>query len=277
MTEAIIKRLGIFDKTTREYAYTIVFEKVEMFDPHYARCNETGNIVEVRTKRSFANFLPKDKLRPVKEYYKISANKAKSFDDECYVDFDPYCGSYIEWDTMASSIQKLLSSKVMFMTEIGGNKLYERRTPMNNIMHKNLWVYIGDEQCVCITEDSLGEDIPLPDKFIKQAKARKDKERIKQSRIKLFETFILPGVLDIEGLHYRKNAQEFYIESNDIQNLMEKYIKEVIIPKFEEAGAHINIDDFKVGPFMYCKYELPLEKVKLDNIDDIEQQACEGE
>lgn len=277
MTETVIKRLGVFDKTTGKYAFTIVFKKVELLNSHYARCNERGNIVDVRTKLSFANFLPKDKLRPVKEYYAISANESKSFDDKCYIDFDPYCGSYIEWDTMAPNIQKLLSAKVVFMTKIGGDEFYKRRASIDNIMHKYLHMYIGYGQRVLITEGSLGEDIPIPDRFMKQIKARDDKERIKQSRIKLFETFILPGLLDIEGLHYRKNAQEFYMDSGDIQNLIKKYIKEVVIPKFEEAGAHINIDDFNVGPFMYCKYEIPLEKVKLDNIDDIEQQAYEGE
>jgi hypothetical protein len=105
---------------------------------------------------------------------------------------------------------------------------------------------------------------------MKRIKARKDKERKKQSRIKLFETFILPGVMDIEGFHYNTRAQKFCIDEGDIHRLIKKHIKEVVIPKFEEAGAHINIDDFKVGAFMYCKYELPLEKVKLDNIDDVE-------
>lgn len=270
MTETVIKKLGIFDKTTGKYAFTIVFKKIEMLDPYYARCNETGDIVEVRPKLSFANFLPKNKLRPVKEYYEISANQSKSFDDECYIDVDPYDGSHIDWAIMASSIQKLLSSKVVFATDIDGDKFYERRTPMNNIMHKDLYMYIGYGQRVFITEDSLGEDIPLPDKVIKQAKARKDKERKKQSRIKLFETFILPGLIDIEGMTYNTRTQEFCMDSGAIHNLIKKYIKEVVIPKFEEAGAHINIDDFKVGPFMYCKYELPLKKVKLDNIDDIE-------
>lgn len=270
MTETVIKKLGIFDKTTREHAYTIVFEKVEMLDPHYARCNETGNVVEVRTKRSFANFLPKDKLRPVKEYYEISTDGSKSFDDECYIDVNHYDGYHIDWTVMASSIQKLLSSRVVFATDIDGDKFYERRTPINNIMRKDLWLNIDYGQCVFVTEDSLGEDIPLPDKFIEQAKARKDEERKKQSRIKLFETFILPGLMDIEGFHYNTRTQEFCMDSGDIHRLIKKYIKEVVIPKFEEAGAHINIDDFEVGPFMYCKYEIPLKKVKLDNIDDVE-------
>jgi hypothetical protein len=121
-----------------------------------------------------------------------------------------------------------------------------------------------------ITEDLLGEDIPTPDRAFKQIRAREDKERKKQSRNTLFETFILPGVMDIEGFHYNTHAQKFYMDEVDIHRLIKKHIKEVVIPKFEEAGAHINIKDFKVGTFMYCKYELPLEKVKLDNIDDAE-------
>ena len=60
------------------------------------------------------------------------------------------------------------------------------------------------------------------------------------------------------------------MKESDIHYLIEKHIKEVIIPKFEEAGAQINIKDFEVGAFMCCHYKLPLAKVKLDNIDDVE-------
>jgi hypothetical protein len=269
MTKTVIKKLGVFDKTTRKHAYTIVFEKVEMFT-RYVHCNETGNIVDLRKSQSFASFLPKDKLRPVKEYYEILTNKSKSFDDKCYVDINPRLADEIEWAIMEPIIQKFLSSKVVFITDIDRDNFYERQAPIENWMHKNLWIYAGYTPWGFITEDLLGEDIPIPDKFIEQAKARKDKERKKQSRIKLFETFVLPGVIDIEGFHYNTYAQKFCIDEGDIHRLIKKHIKEVVIPKFEEAGAHINIDDFKVGAFMYCKYELPLEKVKLDNIDDAE-------
>jgi hypothetical protein len=272
MTEAVIKKLGIFDKTTREYKFTIIFKKEGMFDSNYARCDEDGDIVDVRTNRSFAKLSPKDKLRPVKGYYKISANKSESFDDECYVDIIPYYESYsyIDWDAMASSIQKLLSAKVVFITGYNEHDFYVRQTPIDNVMYnKHLRMYLG-EQRVLVTEDSLGEDIPIPDRFMKRIKARKDKERKKQSRIKLFETFILPGVIDIEGFHYDRDDQKFYMDEVDIYRLTKKYIEEVVISKFEEAGAHMSIDDFKVGPFMYCKYEIPLENVTLDNIDDVE-------
>ena len=270
MTETIIKKLGIFDKTTREYAFTIVFEKTTLDKPYYVHCNEKGDIVDLRKKQSYVNFLPTDKLKSVKEYYEVSANKSKSFDDECYIDVDTHYRYYIDWAAMASSIQKLLSSKVIFMTDIGGDKFLQRQAPMENIICKDLELSLSFTTRVLIAKDSLGEDISIPDRAIKQAKAREDKERKKQSRRKIFETFILPGLRDIEGLTYNPHTQEFYMGSYDIQKLIIKYIKEVIIPKFEEAGAHISINDFKNGPFMYCKYELPLEKVKLDNIDDVE-------
>lgn len=270
MTETIIKKLGIFDKTTREYVFTIVFEKAILDKPYYVHCNEKGDIVDLRKKQSYVNFLPTDKLKPVKEYYEVSANKSKLFDDECYIDVDTHYRYYIDWAAMASSIQKLLSSKVIFMTDIGGDRFLQRQAPMENIMHRDLELSLSFTTRVLIAKDSLGEDIPIPDRAIKQAKAREDKADKKERRNRIFETFVLPGLLDIEGFHYNTDNQKFYMDYRDIHHLIEKHIKEVVMPKFEEAGAQINIDDFEVGAFMYCDYRLPLEKVKLDNIDDVE-------
>ncbi len=278
MTETIIK-LGVFDEHTRKHRFTIVLKKIILDKPYYVRCDERGDAVDLRKGQSYADLdLSTDKLKQTKGFYDISISKSKSFDDECYVKL-PTKFDY-NLATVLQIAQKTISSNIVFVSIHDGYGMTHWDYPPfvrgNRIHDTSRWYTSSCSAYTFITEDLLGEDIPTPDRVFKQIKVRKDKERRKQSRIKLFETFILPG-LDIEGLRYDTYDQAFYMGPNGIQNLIKKYIKEVVIPKLKEIGVQTNIDDFKAGSFMYCQYKLPLKKVKLDNIDDIEQQACEGE
>lgn len=271
MTETVIKKLGVFDEDTRKHKFTIVFEKTTLDKPYYVRCNEKGELVDLRKTQSYVDFdLSTDKLKQVKECYDISIDNTRSFDDECYVKL-PTDFKY-DLATLLRIAQKTISSKVVFVTDIIGDDFYLYTSPpiIQNVIHTLPYRYTRYRSYTFITEDLLSEDIPIPNRAIKQIKAREDREHKKQSRCKLFETFMLPGLMDIEGFHYDTDNQEFCMDSDDIHCLIEKHIKEVIIPKFEEVGAQINIDDFEVGAFMHCHYTIPLEKVKLDNIDDVE-------
>lgn len=280
MTETIIKKLGVFDEDTRKHRFTIVLKKIILDKPYHIRCNGKGESIDLRKGQRYAGFdSSTDKLKQAKGFYDISISKTKSFDDECYVKL-PTKFDY-NLATVLQITQKTLSSDIVFVSIHNGDVMTHWQYPpfvMENRIHDASKWYVSS--CIAytfITEDLLGKDIPTPDRVIKQIKAREDKERKEQSRIKLFNTFILPGLMDIEGIHYDTNDQVFYIEEDDIHNLIKKHIEEVIIPKFEEAGAQINIDNFEPRAFNYCHYRIPLKKVKLDNIDDIEQQLCEGE
>lgn len=273
MTEIIIKKLGVFNEDTRKHRFTIVLKKIILDKPYHMHCDKKGKSIDLRKGRSYADLDPNtDKLKPVKGFYNIDIIKDKSCDDKCYVKL-PTKFDY-KLATILQIAQKTISSNIVFVTDCSEAGLtdwyYDRMAIENDICCIPYWDLSFSDTYAFITEDLLGEDIPTPDRVFKQIKARKDRERKKQSRIKLFETFILPGLLDVEGIHYDTDKQRFYMDYKDIHYLIEKHIEEVVTPKFEEAGAHINIDDFEVGAFMYCDYRLPLKKVKLDNIDDIE-------
>lgn len=273
MTEIIIKKLGVFDKDTRKHRFTIVLKKIIFDKPYHVHCNEKGDLIDLRKGQSYVDVDPRtDKLKQAKGFYNIDISKSKSFDDECYVKL-PTKFDY-NLATVLQIAQKTISSNIVFLTDASEDGIidwyYERSVLENEMWAITHWDLSFSDTYAFITEDLLGEDIPTPDRVFKQIKARKDKERRKQSRIKLFETFILPGLLDVEGIHYDTYKQRFYMDYEDIHYLIKKHIKEVVIPKFEEAGAHIDLKDFEVGAFMYCDYRLPLKKVKLDNIDDIE-------
>lgn len=275
MTETIIKRVGIYDKDTREYRFTLIFKMITLDKPYYVRCDERGNVVDLRKSQSYVNFSHTDKLKQMKGYYyNVSINSSKSFDDKCYTKVNPF-NLTLDLTTIESIVQKLLSSKIAFITGIP-NKEFNCPKPIKNWIDRITGVALEILVYRFITEDLIGEDVPMPNRVIKKMKALKDEAHKKHSRSSLFETFILPGLRDVEGITYDTDYKTFCIESEDVQDLLEKHIKEVIIPKFKEAGAHINIDDFNLGSLKYS-CDIPLEKVKLDNIDDIEQQACEGE
>lgn len=272
MTETIIKRVGIFDKDTRKYRRTLIFKMITLDKPCCVRCDERGNIVDVRKNKSFAKLSYTDKLKQVKEYYDISVSKSKSFDDEYYAKTGSF-GFSLDLTTLESIVQKLLSSKIAFITHYFNDY---KQIPIENAINRTTPLYLEDWHYSFITEDLVGEDARLPKRIVEKMKALKDEARKKQSRSSLFEAFMLPGLRDVEGITYNTDYKTFCIKPEDVQDLLEKHIKEVIIPKFEEVGAHINIYDFEVGSLKYS-CDIPLEKVKLDNIDDVEQQLCEGE
>lgn len=274
MTEAIIKRVGIFDKDTRKYRCTLIFKMITLDKPCCVRCDERGNIVDVRKNKSFAKLSYTDKLKQVKEYYEILVSNSKSFDDEYYVKTErSSLGFSLDWTTIESIVQKLLSSKIAFITHYFDDY---KKIPIENAIDRTTPLYLEYWHYSFITEDLVGEDARLPKRIVEKMKALKDEARKKQSRSSLFEAFMLPGLRDVEGITYDTEYKTFCIKPEDVQDLLEKHIKEVIIPKFEEVGAHISIYDFNLGSLKYS-CDIPLEKVKLDNIDDIEQQVCEGE
>lgn len=276
MTETIIKRVGIYDKDTREYRFTLSFKMITPDKPYYVRCDERGNVVDLRKSQSYVNVSHTDKLKRVKGYCETSISGSKSFDDKYYAktsSFSLSSGRSLDLTTMELIVQKLLSSNVVFITgELDRYKTAPIKNWINRVrvLHPQLYHYSF------ITEDLVGEDASMPNRVIEKMKALKDEAHKKQSRSSLFETFMLPGLRDVEGITYDTDYKAFCIESKDVQDLLEKHIKEVIIPKFKEAGVQINIDDFNLGSLKYS-CEIPLEKVKLDNIDDIEQPLCEGE
>lgn len=276
MTETIIKRVGIFDKDTRKYRFTLIFKMITLDKPCHVRCDERGNIVDVRKNKSFAKLSYTDKLKQVKEYCAISVSDSKSFDDECYAKTGSYgfsLGFSVYLTTIESIVQKLLSSKIVFITHYFNDYKY---IPIENAIDRSKELYPQRYDYSFITEDLVGEDARLPKRIAEKMKALKDEARKKQSRSSLFEAFMLPGLRGVEGITYDTDCKTFCIKPEDVQDLLEKHIKEVIIPKFKEVGAHINLDDFNLGSLKYS-CDIPLEKVKLDNIDDIEQQVCEGE
>jgi hypothetical protein len=276
MTETIIKRVGMFDEDTRKHRFTLIFKRITPDKPYYVRCDEKGNIVDLRKNQSYAKLSYTDKLKQVKEYYKISISESKSCDDKCYAKIDFFGISYgfcFDLATIELIIQKLLSSNVVFITHYLAE---HKKIPVKNDIDRITLLYPRLCSYSFITEDLVGEDAPMPNRVIEKMKALKDEAHKKQSRSSLFEAFMLPGLRDVEGITYDTDYKAFYIESEDVQDLLYKHISEVIIPKFKEVGVQINISDFNIGSIKY-NCEIPLEKVKLDNIDDIEQPLCEGE
>ncbi len=282
MTETVIKKLYVYEKDTHKHAYTMVFEKIMLDKPYYIRCNEKGELVDLRKTQSYTNFnLSTDKLKQVKGYYAISLeyteHSCKMFYCTEHHDYYVKASTDIPWKhtTLPRIIREIISSNIVFMTKLGGDEFYERQALIKNEKSESSNNFKLYGSYTLITEDLLGEDVPTPDRAFKQIKAREDKERKKQSRNTLFETFILPG-LDIEGFHYGNYSKIFYMDASDAVKILKKHIKEVIIPKLKEIGVQINIDDFNLGALQW-RCSIPLEKIKLDNIDDIEQQVCEGE
>lgn len=278
MTEFVIKKLGVFDEDKRKHRFTIILKKIMLDKPYHMHCNKEGESVDLRKGKSYADLDPStDKLKPVKGFYNIELSKSKSFDDKCYVERLTKFDSNIA--TVLQIVQKTISSDIVFVTDASENGIidwyYKRSVLENKTWAALYWDLSFSDTYAFITEDLLGEDIPTPDRVFKQIKAREDRERKKQNRITLFETFILPG-LDIEGIEYDRDDQAFWIWPDDAVKVFKKHIEEVIIPKFKEIGVQISIDEFNVQGLQYCR-KIPLKKVKLDNIDDIEQQACEGE
>lgn len=279
MTETIIKKFYVYGKDTHKHCYTIIFKKIMLDKPYYVRYNEKGDLVDLRKSQSYIDFNPStDKLKQVKGYYETSILWVNSSEEEDYYDMIYGYDYYIKTPTkillknamLLRIVRKIISSDVVFITRLAGRVFFDhKRGSIENEMSDSSDDHILKYTHTFITEDLLGEDIPTPDRAIKQIKARKDKERKKQSRCKLFETFILPGLLDIEGIHYHDYSKSFYIQSSDIVKLLKKHFEEVIIPKFKEAGAHIDLTDFNLGSLKY-RCNIPLEKVKLDNIDDVE-------
>lgn len=277
MTETIIK-LGVFDEYTRKHRFTIILKKIILDKPYYIRCNEKGDLIDLRKGQSYVDFdLSTNKLKQVKGFYDISISESKSFDDKCYVKL-PTKFNY-NLTTVLQIARKTISSNIVFVSIHDGSVVTHWKYPPweieNKIHDTSNWHVSSCIAHTFITEDLLGRDIPIPSSVFEQIKAREDRERKKQSRIKLFETFILPG-LDIEGIEYDKDAQAFQIYPDGAVKMFKKYFEEVIIPKFEEIGVQISIDDFNLGALHYRR-KIPLKKVKLDNIDDIEQLLCEGE
>lgn len=273
MTEAIIKKLGVFDENTRKHRFTIGLKKIILDKPYHIHCDEDGNLVDLRKGKWYADIDPStDKLKQVKGFYTIEISKSKSCDDKCYVKL-PTKFDY-NLATILQIAQKTISSNVVFVmagcSEAGLTEWYYDRLVIKNNIHRthHRYLSVGDAWDAFITEDLLGEDIPTPDRVFKQIKAREDRERKKQSRITLFETFILPG-LDIEGIEYDRDDQAFRIWPGGAVKMFRNYIEEVVIPKFEEVGVQISIDAFNVQGLQYCR-KIPLAKVKLDNIDDVE-------
>lgn len=276
MTETVIKKLGVFDVDTGKYKFTLIFKMITPDKPYYVRCDERGNIVDLRKNQSYAKLSYTDKLKQVKEYCVISSSDSKAFDDKYYAKTGSLGISFgfsLDLATIKLIVQKLLSSNVAFITHYLADY---KKIPINNDIDRITTLYPQLYHYSFITEDLVGEDARLPNRIVKKMKVLKDEAHKKQSRSSLFEAFMLPGLRGVEGITYDTDYKAFYIESEDVQDLLEKHIKEVIIPKFKEAGVQININDFNLGSLKYS-CEIPLEKVKLDNIDDIEQQACEGE
>jgi hypothetical protein len=277
MTEAIIKKLGVFDENTCKHRFTIILKKIMLDKPYHIHCDEDGELIDLRKSKSYAKLSYTDKLKQVKGFYTISISKSKSCDDKCYVKL-PTKFDY-NLATILQIAQKTISSKVVFVAAYDENEITKWYGYLSAIENKICiiqdWHLPVGYVYTFITEDLFGEDIPTPDRVLKQIKAREDKERKKQSRITLFETFILPG-LDIEGIQYDRDDQAFWIWPDDAVKVFKKHIEEVIIPKLKEIGVQISIDEFNVQGLQYCR-KIPLKKVKLDNIDDIEQPLCEGE
>ena len=269
MTETIIKRVGIFDEDTHKYRFTLIFKMITPDKPYYVSCDERDNVVDLRKGKWYANLSYTDKLKQVKEYCAISISESKSCDDKCYAKTDLFgtsLGFSLDLATIKLIVQKLLSSNVVFITPYLADY---KKIPIPNNIDRTTALYPERWHYSFITEDSLGEDAPMPNRVIEKMKALKDEAHKKQSRCKLFETFMLPGLRGVEGITYDTDYKAFCIESEDVQDLLEKHIKEVIIPKFKEVGVQINIDDFNLGSLKYS-CDISLEKVKLDNIDDIE-------
>jgi sRNA-binding regulator protein Hfq len=267
MTETIIKRVGIFDEDTRKHRFTLIFKMITPDKPYYVRCDERGNVVDLRKGKWYANLSYTDKLKQVKGYCAISISESKSCDDKCYAKTVSSClGFELDLATIKLIVQKLLSSNVVFITHYLADY---KKIPIPNDIDRTTELYPERWHYSFITEDLVGEDARLPNRIIEKMKALKDEAHKKQSKNTLFETFILPGLRDVEGIIYDTDSKAFYIESEDVQDLLYKHIIEVIIPKFKEVGVQINISDFNIGSIKY-NCEIPLEKVKLDNIDDIE-------
>ena len=235
-------------------------------------CNKKGKSIDLRKGRSYADLDPNtDKLKPVKGFYNIDIIKDKSCDDKCYVKL-PTKFDY-KLATILQIAQKTISSNIVFVTDCCEKGLtewyYDRMAIENDICCIPYWDLSFSDTYAFITEDLVGEDARLPKRIVEKMKALKDEAHKKQSRSSLFEAFMLPGLRDVEGITYNTDYKTFCIKPEDVQDLLEKHIKEVIIPKFEEVGAHLNIYDFNLGSLKYS-CDIPLEKVKLDNIDDIE-------
>lgn len=275
MTETIIKKLYVYEKDTHKHAYTMVFEKIMLDKPYYIRCNEKGELVDLRKTQSYVNFDPStDKLKQVKGYYAISLkyteHSCKRFYCTEHHDYYVKTSTTIPWEqsTLSRIIQETVSSNIVFISSFAEEEFYERQALIKNEKSESSNNFKLYGSYTFITEDLLGEDIPTPDRAFKQIKAREDRERKKQSRNTLFETFILPG-LDIEGFHYCNYSKNFYMDASDAVEILKKHIKEVIILKSKEIGVQINIKDFNLGALQW-RCSIPLAKVKLDNIDDVE-------
>lgn len=277
MTEFVIKKLPVYNNNTHNHIFTIVFKKIMLDKPYYVRCNKKGNIVDLRKKQSYVDFLHADKLKQITGYYDISMEDPKSnqyafdtyFTDRCYIKAPTKI--MLNHTTLLQIAQQIISSKIMFISSFAGKDIswYIHPSVIKNEMCKSSDDHVLNRPYTFITKDLLGEDVPMPDRALKQIKAREDKATKEQHRLESFEKFIAPTLENIKGIEYSSYDQSFHMYIGDVQYILNKYIEEVIIPKFKEAGVQINIDAFKVYGAQVCR-KIPLAKVKLDNIDDVE-------
>jgi hypothetical protein len=277
MTETILRQFGVYAKDTYEHRYTILFKKIMLDKPYYIRYNKINGLSDLRKTQSYVNFdLSTDKLKQVKGYYEVLIHDVKYSNKNCWIYSTN--GFYVKGSndvslsdfTLSKIVQEVDSSNVVFGSRLAGEYFLQRRAPIDNEMD-----YTSDRCSLVrpymfITEDLLGEDVPVPDRAIKQAKAREDRKIKKQNRLKLFEMFIEPTLKDEESLSYYGYSQSFSMPYFYAEKVLKKHLEEVVIPKFKELGVQMSVDDFDLRLLTYhC--DISLNKVKLDNIDEVEQ------
>jgi hypothetical protein len=189
MTETILRQFGVYAKDTYEHRYTILFKKIMLDKPYYIRYNKINGLSDLRKTQSYVNFdLSTDKLKQVKGYYEVLIHDVKYSNKNCWIYSTN--GFYVKGSndvslsdfTLSKIVQEVDSSNVVFGSRLAGEYFLQRRAPIDNEMD-----YTSDRCSLVrpymfITEDLLGEDVPVPDRAIKQAKAREDRKIKKQNR-----------------------------------------------------------------------------------------------
>lgn len=274
MTETVIKQFGVYSKSTHEHLYTIIFKMITPDKPYYARCNEKGFILDLRKSQSYVNFdLNTNKLKRVKGYYDISIwNVQRSREDNWIFLNDGYVKTSDNVplsDCMLLDVaQKIVSSEVVFVSRICGENFSQRRAPTENEVNYASGRYLLCRSYMFITEDLLGEEVPLPDRAVKQVNAREEKKLKRQNRIKLFETFLHPILENEDSLYYSEYRRLFSMPYAYAEKVLKQHLEEVVIPRFKELGVQMSVDDFDLRLLTFhC--DISLNKVKLDNIDDV--------
>jgi hypothetical protein len=273
MTVDTIKQFKVYNKDN-EHTHTITLNKITLEKPYFARVNaDTGVILDLRKSQSYVKFdMHSEKLRRVNGYYEVSIYNESRGRADCWMWGDglyvkePHKIPITDFKLEDVILKYATHSPVVFLTEYHGNHFGERRAPTPN--NNTRWrLENGITRCsITITEDLLGEDVPLPNRAIKQAKTREDKINKAQNRIKLFETFIEPTLENEQSLCYYKYKHTFAMPYAYVEKILKQHVEEVVIPRFKELGIQMDIKDFDLRVLTYhCS--VPLTKVKLDSID----------